>query len=109
MAQRWIMPGEDVTIGDGWVVEMPGIVITSAVGLSGRTVSLTAQIELLCGCPITPNGPWKASDYAATASLWQEGARIAGPSWNFRTAQAAFQECFRHRAGSGFRSTPATA
>lgn len=83
--QRWIMPGQDVTRGDGWVVEAPGIVISNSVTQSGLTMTLAPKIELLCGCPITPGGPWKAADYVVVASLWREDER-------FGEANLAFTE-----------------
>ncbi len=54
-SQRWILPGVPVT-GNGWLVELPGLAITPSVARNGRTVSIEAKVELMCGCPITPDG-----------------------------------------------------
>lgn len=82
-SQRWIMPGQPVTAGDGWVVELPGLAITSSARVVQRdsssdtqAVSVSAKVELLCGCPITPAGLWDAKDYQVTVSIWQPGRRI---------------------------------
>lgn len=74
-ARRWVIPGEDIVAGDGWVVEMPGLAITIGSHANEGKLAIDAKVELLCGCPITPGGLWDADDYLVTASLWQEGAR----------------------------------
>jgi hypothetical protein len=84
VSQRWIMPGQPVNVGDGWVVELPGLAISPTATLAEmdpangtRTISVTAKVELLCGCPITPGGLWDAKDYYVEVSIWQSGTRIA--------------------------------
>ncbi len=81
--QRWIMPGEPLTQGDGWLVELPGIAISPTTETSKGKVSVTAFIELMCGCPITPGGRWDANDYRVIASLWRDGQKISEHSLDF--------------------------
>ena len=66
------MPGQDVIAGYGWVVEIPGIVITPGVARSGHHLEPMPTIEMMCGCPITTDGLGRAEDYIVEASLWQE-------------------------------------
>lgn len=82
-SQRWIMPGQPVTTGDGWVVELPGLAISptarfvaNAGNTATRTVAISAKVELLCGCPITPGGQWDSKDYRVMVSLWQRDRRV---------------------------------
>ncbi len=88
--QRWIMPGEDVTIGDGWLVELPGLVITPQVHMEGLVAHISAKVEPMCGCPITPGGLWPAEEYEVTATLWQEGAQFAESELAFDTPPGVF-------------------
>ncbi|MEE4154423.1 MAG: hypothetical protein V2I27_09725 [Erythrobacter sp.] len=74
--QRWLMPGEPLTAGDGWLVEMPGIAITPRVQMTVDGIEAGAFIELMCGCPITPGGRWNAEEYTVTASLWSGSDKL---------------------------------
>src|SRR3546814_4861837 len=47
-ARRWVMPGQDMITADGWVIEVPGIVITPKVAHVGDHLELTPTIELMC-------------------------------------------------------------
>lgn len=92
MSQRWMVPGQSVTIGDGWVVELPGLAIspTAKFTETGGVVTINAKVELLCGCPITPGGIWDANDYRVTASIWQRGRLITESSLGFIEAPGGF-------------------
>ncbi len=97
VSQRWIMPGQPVKIGDGWVVELPGLAISPSARFveggsadTGRSIAISANVELLCGCPITPSGLWDAKDYQVTASLWQRGRRVSEAQLAFVQAPGGF-------------------
>lgn len=97
VSQRWVMPGQPVNTGDGWVVELPGLSISptaSAVRGSAadgtRAFTVSAKVELLCGCPITPGGVWDANDYQVTASIWQHGRRVSEFPLQFIEAPGGF-------------------
>jgi hypothetical protein len=69
-AVQWVVPGRDLTGGDGWVLEMPGFVVDALappahVKLSGlpQAVTLRANVTMMCGCPVTPGGHWDANRY----------------------------------------------
>lgn len=109
-SQRWIMPGEPVNTGDGWVVELPGLAISPALraveGRSAgtmRTFAVTARVELLCGCPITPGGMWNAADYRVTVSVWRNGRRVNEAPLAFVEAPGGFAGEIAIAARSGLR------
>ncbi|MBW8294450.1 hypothetical protein [Sphingopyxis sp.] len=84
VSQRWVMPGQPINIGDGWVVELPGLAISPTARLveldkgdGVKSIAVTAKVELMCGCPITPGGLWDAKDYYVEVSAWQRGSSIA--------------------------------
>ena len=77
-SERWLVPGQSATTGEGWVVELPGLAIrlspaTQNVFRPGQAQQLTAEVQLMCGCPITPGGMWDAAQYEVTAELRQSG------------------------------------
>ena len=80
-AQRWIVPGRPATLGDGWVLELPGLVVdlvepaASQRAAAGTSIRLAANIALMCGCPIEPGGLWDAARYDVRAEVRRDGQR----------------------------------
>ncbi|MFW6027886.1 MAG: hypothetical protein ACOC91_03675, partial [bacterium] len=79
-ATQWVIPGRGVAAGDGWVLELPGFAVdvlgpAAHVRLpSGTdTVPLTANVVLMCGCPLTPGGLWDADQVEVTALVRRNG------------------------------------
>jgi hypothetical protein len=76
---RWILPGKHLTDGDGWLVEMPGLVVDAlepAAGdrvKTGDEIALTANVVMLCGCPFTRGGLWDAGKIEVIASIKRPG------------------------------------
>ena len=66
-SMMWVAPGHDV-MGDGWVVTFPGLVVEPQLKrlADGRT-AVVASVTMMCGCPISQNGVWDASDITVTA------------------------------------------
>ena len=96
-SQRWIVPGQPVTSGDGWVIELPGLAVNiiapqpntlSAKGT--RTIAVTATTMLMCGCPITSGGLWDAKDYAVEVMAYQAGRKVASGKLDFIEAPGRF-------------------
>ena len=72
-----VVPGEDI-LGDGVVLELHGFIvelIEPKTPAAGETVTVTAQVRLLCGCPHTPGGLWDAVRISVKARLY-EGTRV---------------------------------
>jgi len=79
-ASQWVVPGRHVSAGDGWVLEMPGLVVDvlappTHVKLSGvpQSIELEANVTMMCGCPIEPGGLWDAGDFAVRALMRRDG------------------------------------
>ena len=72
---QWVIPGKHVTGGDGWLLEIPGFSVTAkasvkSLGSDGSAVlTMTADITMMCGCPIEPGGMWDANGYEVAAIL----------------------------------------
>lgn len=81
---QWVVPGEDITGGDGWSIELPGYVVDvldppAHVKLPAETrkVDLRANVSLMCGCPITPGGLWDADELEVRALVALNGEKLA--------------------------------
>jgi hypothetical protein len=82
-ATQWVVPGEHVTGGDGWVLELPGYVVDvlappAHVKLPAdtETVDIRANVALMCGCPITPGGLWDADALTVKALVKRNGEKL---------------------------------
>jgi hypothetical protein len=94
-SERWLVPGQSGGTGEGWVVELPGLAIRLSAGTPtqfrrGTAQSLTAEVQLMCGCPITPGGLWDAAQYEVFAELWQSGAVRERLSFAFSESPGRF-------------------
>jgi hypothetical protein len=103
-AERWLIPGQSAATGDGWVVELPGLAIRMAAGTPdvfrrGQPSKLAAQVQLMCGCPITAGGMWDAAHYEVTAELRQRGAATERLSFGFVEAPGRFTADWTPTAG----------
>lgn len=71
MSERWLVPGQPVGDNDGWVLELPGLAVRFANPgtdyAAGRSARLVAEVQLMCGCPITLGGIWDAAEYDVRA------------------------------------------
>ena len=80
--QLWVIPGKNIT-GDGVVLEVPGFVVdilspqTHERIASPAEVEISANIIMMCGCPITEGGIWNAAQYEIEAIIKEkeEGTR----------------------------------
>jgi len=73
-ATQWVVPGKHVTGGDGWVLELPGLLVAPDVAATSvplaqamNGIELEAEVMLMCGCPIKPGFHWDAKDYEVAA------------------------------------------
>lgn len=82
-ATQWMVPGKHITTGDAWLMELPGFVVDvlalpTHIKLKGtpQTVQLTANVMMMCGCPISPGGVWDANKYEVKALLKKNGTSV---------------------------------
>jgi len=80
---QWVVPGRNVSSGDGWVLELPGYVVDvlappAHVKLPPDTtkVDVRANVALMCGCPITPGGLWDADKLKVKALVKRNGEAL---------------------------------
>lgn len=65
---QWLLPGRNVTQGDGWVLELPGLVVDLVSPSAfqpvqrGSSVAVEVAVTMMCGCALSVDGPWRAGD-----------------------------------------------
>lgn len=79
-ATQWVVPGRDISGGDGWLLELPGFVVDllappAHVTLKSdtATVELKANVTMMCGCGVEPGGLWDADKYEVRALVKRDG------------------------------------
>lgn len=96
-ATQWVVPGEDITGGDGWLIELPGYVVDVLAPPSHltlppemRKVELSANVSLMCGCPITPGGLWDARELTVKALVTRDGEKLPPVDMAYAGAPSQF-------------------
>ncbi|MCB1444074.1 MAG: hypothetical protein KDJ72_13745 [Methyloceanibacter sp.] len=96
-ATQWVVPGEDITGGDGWLIELPGYVVDvlappAHLNLPAemRKVELRANVTLMCGCPITPGGLWDARELTVKALVTRNGEKLPSIDLEYGGAPSQF-------------------
>lgn len=81
---QWVVPGKHITGGDGWLLELPGLVVdvldppaNVKLGEGPQVISLRANVTIMCGCPITPGGLWDADTFEVVALVKRDGEPVA--------------------------------
>ncbi len=71
-----VLPGEDI-LGDGIVLELHGFIVEliepSGDIATSAELSVTAQVRMMCGCPLEPGGLWNADRVRVTARVYHDG------------------------------------
>ncbi len=80
---QWVVPGKHLTGGDAMTLEMPGFVVDvlAPPAHQKRTVSdtpieLRANVTMMCGCPIEPDGLWDANRFEVAAIVKRNGKTL---------------------------------
>ena len=75
-ATQWIVPGKHITGGDGWVLELAGLLVspnlaanTVALSNAAKGIPIEAEVMLMCGCPLKPGFYWDEKDYEVAAII----------------------------------------
>jgi hypothetical protein len=79
--QVWLIPGKELGV-DGLTLEIPGFAVdllepraAGRIGLSDgkATIPVSANVVMMCGCPVTPGGIWDAARYEVAAMIFRDG------------------------------------
>lgn len=93
---QWILPGRHLTAGDGWRMELPGLIVDLATPVAyqvvarGASVPVRAGVTMLCGCPISADGPWRLADTEVEAYLTVDGGAPRRYAMTYDPADSLF-------------------
>ncbi len=80
---QWIVPGKHISTGDALLLELAGLVVDVQSPPAHivfervpRQITITANVTMLCGCPITPGGVWAVQQFEVTALIKKDGRSI---------------------------------
>jgi hypothetical protein len=76
----WVVPGKSLDQNDGVLLELPGFAVdvldppvhSRRKGLPA-VFPLRANVVMMCGCPVQPDGLWDANRYQVKALLRRDG------------------------------------
>jgi hypothetical protein len=81
---QWLLPGKHIMQGDAVMLELPGFVVDvldppAHIKLNGvpQTVEIHANVTMMCGCPVEPDGIWDAKRYEIAATIVRNGEAVA--------------------------------
>lgn len=91
---QWVVPGRHLDRGDGWIIELAGLIVEGDVAATtvdqheaAAGVTVSAEVGPMCGCPVGPDFHWDAEDYDVAASVKRGEAHIG--SYALRYAGSA--------------------
>lgn len=107
--QMWLIPGKDIT-GDGIILEMPGFAIDilqpqAHERTSDDAIEITANVVMMCGCPIEPGGLWNSDEMEFTASISRDGEPVAEKEMTFAGKTSTFETTFNPEAPGAYEIT----
>lgn len=80
---QWIVPGKNITGGDGLTLELPGFSVDilypparQRIPAGREFIELRANVMMMCGCPIEPAGLWDADAFEVAAIIRQRDGRV---------------------------------
>jgi hypothetical protein len=97
--QIWLIPGKHM-VGDGVILEIPGLAVDVvspqtpedfALGDKSVVVPITANVVMMCGCPIEPNSLWKALEYEVGALVKRDGVPIQSVAMAYAGKRNTFE------------------
>jgi hypothetical protein len=98
---QWMLPGKHITGGDGLTLELPGFSVDilypparRRVPAEQERIELRANVMMMCGCPIEPNGFWDANAFEVVALIRQRDRRVAEITLSFAGEIGQFAGAF---------------
>ncbi len=94
--QQWIIPGKHIR-GEGIILEIPGFVVDilspqthESIG-ANTDIEITANVVMMCGCPVTDGGLWDANKYEVKAIISKDGGDAASTDLKVMAKPSTFK------------------
>lgn len=86
----WVVPGKDI-LGDGIIIGMNGFIVDAWAQVDAdNQVQLMTKASLMCGCPISKDGLWPASDYEVRAVIMRDEETVTETDLQFTGTTGLF-------------------
>lgn len=107
--QLWLIPGKDIT-GDGILLEIPGFAVDirqPQVGAfdKGKTITITANAVMMCGCPISPGGLWDSNQMEFRAVIQKGNQEVASQLMKYAGKTSTFETEFTPKESGTYQIT----
>ena len=96
---QWVLPGKHLDQGDGVFLVIAGMAVDildppahirlEAGGPSSRDVSVVANVTMMCGCPLSPDGLWPEDAFEVRAVLSHKGRVVKTQDLSLAEDQAS--------------------
>ncbi len=112
-ATQWVVPGKPINGGDGFLLELPGLVVdvlapaahsvhaTSSTEEGPLMLQVDANVTMMCGCPLTPGGLWDTETFEVRARVKHNGERKPALDFDLTYAGSASQFSGQLQASEG--------
>lgn len=98
---RWVIPGRSPHGDDGWIVELAGLFVDlrtpslyERTPRSANTLAIEANVALLCGCSIEPQGLWPAETVEVAYVVRRDGIHFSSGALSYAGAPSLFRGAF---------------
>ncbi len=109
---QWVVPGKHIDAGDAWTIEVPGMIVDvlsppAHVKLKGapQTVSLEANVMMMCGCPVEPGGKWDAKKFEVVAIMTLDGKEFGRLPLAYAGKESQFAARFEAKEKGVYEAT----
>ena len=111
-ATQWVVPGKHLTGGDAWLMILPGFAVDvlappAHMRFEGapQTVNIKANVVMMCGCPLTPGGPWDADKVEVAALLKRNGQHMGLLVLHYAGTPSQFEGAMEVREAGVYEAT----
>lgn len=107
--QLWLIPGKDIA-GDGIILEIPGFAVDILQPQvhefdKRKSITITANTVMMCGCPISPGGLWDSNKMEFTAIIHKGDTVVAQKTMKYAGKTSTFQTDFMPESSGTYQIT----
>ena len=105
---QWVLPGKSPNGVNGWVVELPGMMIdidvparhaeVPAASVAAPAHPIQANIVMMCGCPVSAGGLWDPAGWAVDFTVTRDAAPVQSGRLTYGGKPNLFTGSFDARA-----------
>lgn len=96
--QVWLIPGQDI-LGDGVILEIPGFAVDVLYPQAAerfrfsetKSIAIKANVVMMCGCPIQPEGLWDADYFVVAGIVKHNGIHIDSVPFAYGNKTSTFE------------------